>query len=104
MREINSGESVITTIAILDSNDDLYSSAAYNTAGLNLYVWCPQSSGGSWSAGYLSITKAQLSAETDAYSAGQFGPLANMPGFYRLDLPDLSDITSSSGPIRVGGS
>ena len=104
-RIITSSESIIAVIAIVDRSDGtLYTGALWNTAGLNLYVWCPQSSGGSWSGGYLTITKVVLTNETDSYSAGQFGELSNMPGFYRVDLPDLSDITSSSGPIKVGGS
>ena len=58
---------------------------AYNTAGLTAYYW---RAGGTATA----ITLATLAAVNSGYSSGGFKEVdaANMPGMYRLDVPDAA--------------
>lgn len=58
---------------------------AYNTAGLVSYYALPK-------AAPVAITLATLAAITTAYASGGFKEIdaTNMPGWYRLDLPDAA--------------
>jgi hypothetical protein len=57
----------------------------FNTAGLTAYYALPK-------AAAVQITLATLAAITTAYSSGGFKEVdaTNMPGWYRLDLPDAA--------------
>src|SRR3954470_23989587 len=57
----------------------------FNTSSLTAYYALPK-------AAAVSITLATLAAVTTAYSSGGFKEIdaTNMPGWYRLDLPDAA--------------
>lgn len=57
----------------------------YNTSGLTCYYALPR-------AAAVAVTLATLAAVTSAYSSGGFKEIdaTNMPGWYRLDIPDAA--------------
>jgi hypothetical protein len=57
----------------------------FNSAGLTCYYALPR-------AAAVSVTLATLAAVTSAYSSGGFKEIdaTNMPGWYRLDIPDAA--------------
>ena len=71
---------------------------AFNTASLVAYYWQP---GGTSTA----ITLATLAAVNSAYSSGGFKEVdaTNMPGVYRLDIPDAALTGATSVIIMLKG-
>jgi len=87
--EIQAGAtSVSVNVFIQDSSSTTgagLTGLAFNSAGLTAYYALPR-------AAPVAIALATLAAVTSAYSSGGFKELdsSNMPGWYRLDIPDAA--------------
>lgn len=98
MRIIKAGATSQTVyVEILDSTSTTggrKTGLAYNTAGMTAYY---VRNGGS----STSITLATLAAANSAYSSGGFKEVdaTNMPGIYRLDLPDAAVAASATDVV-----
>lgn len=70
----------------------------FNTAGLTAYYALPK-------AAAVSITLATLAAITTAWSSGGFKEVdaTNMPGWYRLDLPDAAIASGRYTTVHLKG-
>ena len=71
---------------------------AYNTSNLVAYYALPRTAA-------TAITLANLSAVTSAYTSGGFKEIdsTNMPGWYRLDIPDAAFASGRSLSLHLKG-
>lgn len=102
MRTIKAGAtSVSIAIFIADSTSSSgagLTGLVYNSAGLTAYYVVPGSSS-------AAITLATLAAANSAWSSGGFKEIdsTNMPGWYRLDLPDAVIASGRSVALHLQG-